>query len=113
MNRLQADDLCGETAAHKSGADVVAARAEGSRLGLGTTPFQHLPLFAKDAIERLDAAHQLRTAAKLDELLQAYAETYGLRVDLETCAAAHRICACRFVCFVAFEGLEESRHAAL
>lgn len=99
MNRVIAE-------AHKTGRDVVAALAEGSPLGLGNTPFQYLPLFAKVAIERLDAAHQLRTAVKLDELLQAYAETYGLRVDLETCAAAHRICAARFLCFVAFKGLE-------
>lgn len=72
--------------------------------GLGLTPFQYLPLFAKVAIERLDCAEHLRTAKQLDELLQAYATTYGLKVDLETCAAAHTICARRFVCFVPFTG---------
>jgi hypothetical protein len=92
-------------ATHQGAGGVVAARADGTRLGLGTTPCQYLPLYAKVAIERLDCASDLRTAAQLDELLQAYATTYGQLVDLETCAASHHICARRFPGFVAFPGL--------
>lgn len=96
---------------HAAGRDVAQALAlppgdPGRPRGLGLTPFNCLPLYARVAIERLDAAHNLRTAAQLDELLQAYATTYGLAVDLETCAAAHRICSRRFLCFVAFPGTD-------
>lgn len=66
------------------------------RIGLGNTPYQYLPLFAKLAIERLDADNNLRNEILLDELLQGYACAYGLRVDIESCAAVHRICARRF-----------------
>lgn len=76
-------------------------------MSLGLTPFQYLPLFAKVAIERLDCAQHLRTAAQLDYLLQAYAKTYGLTVDVGTCASAHRIYARRFVAFVAFSDLDQ------
>ena len=96
---------------HAAGRDVAQALTlppgdPGRPRGLGLTPLHFLPLYARVAIERLDAAHNLRTAAQLDELLQAYATTYGLTVDLETCAAAHRICSRRFLCFVAFPGTD-------
>lgn len=98
---------------HMTGRDVARTLAldisDLSRpLGLGMTPYQHLPLYAKVAIERLDCDDQLRTAAQLDQLLQAYASTYGLTVDLATCAAAHRICAARFACFVPFKGVDRA-----
>lgn len=97
--------------AHVTGREVAVTLAlrvndPARSLGLGMTPYQHLPLYAKLAIERLDCAGELRSAAQLDELLQAYAATYGLTVDLPTCAAAHRICAKRFACFKPFKGLE-------
>jgi hypothetical protein len=99
----------GHAEGHMTGRDVarvlaMPVDAPGRPRGLGLTPFQYLPLFAKVAIERLNSAEHLRTAAQLDDLLQAYAKTYGRTVDLETCAAVHRICARRFVCFVAFPG---------
>jgi hypothetical protein len=59
-------------------------------------PYQYLPLFAKVAIERLDADHGLRDNAHLDELLNAYAATYGMDCDSITRDAAHSICARRF-----------------
>lgn len=43
--------------------------------------YQYLPLWARMAIERLDADSSLRTAAKLDELIDAYAKTYGETPD--------------------------------
>lgn len=58
--------------------------------------FQHLPLWARVAIERLDACNDLRTQRQLDELLDAYAKTYGVQVDDATRAAAQRICQDRF-----------------
>ena len=85
-----------QEAAHHTAIDVAAALTQGERLGLGQTPVQHLPLFARVAIERLDADSHLRTAPQLDELLQAYANFYCLTVDLETCASAHQICHRRF-----------------
>jgi hypothetical protein len=39
--------------------------------------YQYLPLWAKMSIERLDCDPDLRTGDKLDELLTAYASTYG------------------------------------
>lgn len=59
------------------------------------TPYQYLPPFAKIAIERLDADADLRTPDKLDELLNAYAKTYGQSCDDDTRTSAHRICARR------------------
>ena len=59
-------------------------------------PFQHLPLFAKVAIERLDADHVLRTGAQLNALLDAYAKTYGLVCDEHTRYSAHYLCERRF-----------------
>ena len=44
------------------------------------TPYQYLAFFARLAIERLDSDSDLRTDDRLDELLDAYARTYG-----ETC----------------------------
>lgn len=90
---------------HQRAADVAAALATGSRLGLGMTPFNYLPLFAQVAIERLNADEGLRNGAMLDELLQRYAEFYRMTVDIETCAAAHHICARRFWNFQASEAV--------
>ena len=90
---------------HQGAGDVAAALAEDGRLGLGTTPFQYLPLFARVAIERLNADDGLRDSVMLDELLQRYAEFYRMTVDIETCAAAHHICARRFWNFQASEAV--------
>lgn len=81
---------------HQKAKDVGAELKNPARIGLGNTPAQYLPLYAKLAIERLDADNDLRTESMLDELLQGYARTYGELVDLETCAASHRVCARRF-----------------
>ena len=56
----------------------------------------HLPLWARDAIERLDACSDLRSQRQLDELLDAYAKTYGVQVDDAIRTAAQRICRDRF-----------------
>lgn len=58
--------------------------------------FQHLPLWAGIAIERLDACSELRTQRQLDEFLNAYAKTYGTEVDETTRTAAKLICRQRF-----------------
>lgn len=60
------------------------------------TPFQHLPLFAKVAIERLDGLAD-RTNIALDSMLDAYAATYGIECDVLTRESAHHICARRFL----------------
>ncbi len=83
-------------ATHQEAKDVGTELRNSARIGLGNTPHQYLANFAKLAIERLDADNDLRTESMLDALLQGYARTYGELVDLETCAAAHRICARRF-----------------
>lgn len=84
---------------HNTVADVRAALADPRRIGLGTTPFAHLPLFARVAIEWIDRDNSLRNAAALDRLLQHFADSHGQRVDLESCAAAHGIAARRFYDF--------------
>lgn len=66
--------------------------------------YQYLPLFAKVAIERLDADSDLRTPAKLDELLDAYAGTYGQACDEHTRYSAHYRCSRRFHDFPAVAG---------
>ncbi|ASI70506.1 hypothetical protein BA022_08360 [Diaphorobacter nitroreducens] len=58
--------------------------------------FQHLPLWARVAIERLDACSEFRTQRQLDEFLDAYAKTYGTEVDETTRTAARHICQQRF-----------------
>lgn len=58
--------------------------------------FQHLPLWARVSIERLDACSELRTQRQLDEFLDAYAKSYGAEVDEATRAAAKLICQNRF-----------------
>lgn len=60
-------------------------------------PFQYLPLWARVAIERLDACAELRTQAMLDELLHGYAKTYGNVVDEPTRESCRRICRRRFL----------------
>lgn len=62
--------------------------------------YQYLPQYAKIAIERIDADSDLRTHAKLDELLDAYAKTYAETVDQHTRDSAHCICKRRFPDFV-------------
>jgi len=63
---------------------------------VGPTPYQYLPLWAKIAIERLDACAELRTESMLDELLDGYARTYGEPVDDQTRESARHICRRRF-----------------
>jgi hypothetical protein len=82
--------------AHHRAADVSAALAAGKIQDLGSTPLCYLPLYAQIAIERLDRDASLRDGARLDELLNGYARSMCRTVDLETCAAAHRVCARRF-----------------
>lgn len=63
---------------------------------MSTPSFLHLPLWARIAIERLDACSELRTQRQLDAFLDAYAKTYGTEVDETTRAAAKLICRQRF-----------------
>jgi len=63
---------------------------------MSTPSFQHRPLWARIAIERLDACSELRTQRQLDEFLDAYAKTYGTEVDETTRTAAKLICRQRF-----------------
>jgi hypothetical protein len=60
------------------------------------TPYQYMPLYAKVAIERLDSNSSLRTAPMLDQLIDAYAQTYGATCDQHTRDSAHYICSRRF-----------------
>ncbi len=64
---------------------------------MGPTPYQYLPLWAKVAIERLNADAELRTESMLDELLDSYAKTYGEAVDDQTRESARHICRSRFL----------------
>ena len=64
---------------------------------MGPTPYRYLPLWAKVAIERLDACAELRTEAMLDELLDGYARTYGEAVDAQNRESARHICRRRFL----------------
>ena len=56
---------------------------------MGPTPYQYLPLWAKVAIERLDADAALRSEAMLDELLDSYARCYAEAVD--AASASHAV----------------------
>lgn len=67
-------------------------------VGINTMRNQCLPLFARIAVERLDADASLRKAETLDALLDSYARSYGLACDDQSRDAAHRICAGRFGC---------------
>lgn len=78
-------------------ADIGAALAR----GLDRQPIAHLPLFARIAIERLDADSGLRNSMALGLMLQAYARTYGTEPDDSTRASAHYICGRRFWDFAA------------
>lgn len=60
------------------------------------TPYQYLPLFAKVAIERLDQNYDMRNARVLNEMLDAYAKTYGTECDDETRQSATHIALRRF-----------------
>ncbi len=64
---------------------------------MGPTPYQYLPQWAKIAIEWLDNCSEMRNEAKLDELLDGYAKTYGETVDDQTREAARHICRRRFL----------------
>ena len=55
-----------------------------------------LPLYAKIAIERLDADHSLRDNVTLDFLVVAYAKTYGTQADDETRNSCLDICRKKF-----------------
>ena len=81
---------------HQRAGDVAVALTARQIIGLGNTPYRYLPLYARIAVERLDADPDMRTGQTLDELMVAYAQTMGKTVDLETCAAAHHTCARRF-----------------
>lgn len=79
---------------------------------MGPPPYQYLPLWARVAIERLDACADLRTESMLDELLTAYAKTYGEPVDEQTRESARHICRRRFLgTFGADAGVVDSRTA--
>jgi hypothetical protein len=58
--------------------------------------YQWLPPFAKIAIERLDAASNLRKPDMLDFLLDSYAHSNGAACDDHTRQSAHHICRRRF-----------------
>ena len=60
------------------------------------TPYQYLPLYVKVAIERLDQNSDMRSGAQLDELIDAYAKTYGTTCDEHERESAHHICTRRF-----------------
>ncbi|MCU7369986.1 hypothetical protein PEC18_03660 [Paucibacter sp. O1-1] len=75
---------------------------------MGPTPYQYLPLWAKIAIERLDASAELRNEAMLDELLESYARTYGELVDAQTRDSARHICRRRFMGTYAEPALDEA-----
>jgi hypothetical protein len=62
----------------------------------GYETYQYMPLFAKVAIERLDADSDMRTSAMLNELLDSYAKTYGCVVDEHIRESAIHICGKRF-----------------
>jgi hypothetical protein len=64
---------------------------------MGPTPYQYLPLWAKVAIELLDADAALRSEAMLDELLDSYARCYAEAVDAQTRESARHICRRRFI----------------
>ncbi len=64
---------------------------------MGTTPFQHLPLWAKVAIEWLDGRHELRSQEKLDEVLGHSAKFYGEIVHDTVREAVRDICRRRFL----------------
>jgi len=66
------------------------------------TPYHHQPQFARIAIERLGADSTLRTSAKLDELLDAYARTYGVECSPAERDSAHYTCSRRFYDFPGF-----------
>lgn len=57
------------------------------------------PLWARVAVERLDACAGLRSEATLDELLIAYAKTYGEAVPAALRASVHELCRGRFAEF--------------
>ncbi len=59
-------------------------------------PLRSLPLWARVAIERLEACTELRNQAMLDELLTGYARTYGAAVPPEIRSAVRQICQLRF-----------------
>jgi len=65
------------------------------------TPYQYLPLFAKVAIERLDQNYDMRNGGTLNEMLDAYAKTYGIECDTETRQSAAHIASRRFANFSA------------
>ena len=58
-----------------------------------------LPLYARLAVERLDADASLRTRTQLDALLDDYAETYGIQCDPDTRAEALHRCMLKFFDF--------------
>lgn len=85
-------------ATHQTAADVSAALAAGRAVGL--TPMRFLPLWAQVAFTRVVQNPEHRHGDRLDALLQSYAELYTHTVDLETCAAMHRICGAEWSEFV-------------
>ncbi len=76
-------------------ADIFDRSALGA-FRMGFTPYDHLPNFARIAIERLDADSTQRTGPKLDFLLAAYAGNNGAELDDHTRESAHHICRRRF-----------------
>lgn len=64
---------------------------------MGPTPLQHLPLWARVAIEWLDGRHELRSQDKLDEVLDHSAKFYGEVVSDTIREAVREICRRRFI----------------
>lgn len=60
------------------------------------TPIKFLPLYARLAFERLTSEAIYRNSVVLDEMLDAYAKTYGLTCDEETREDTHTHCKARF-----------------
>lgn len=54
------------------------------------------PFYARLALERLICDEALRSNIKLDELLDAYASTYGEECDSITRDSAHKFACARF-----------------
>lgn len=64
---------------------------------MSSMPFQFLPLWAKVAVEWLVAKPEIRSEAKLDDLLEHFAQSSATEVDEDTRQSARAICRRRFM----------------